>query len=538
VRDSVVINVSYFFGFASDGTLPSRSTIPGIARGAAMLYAAAEYRQEVCSGNMPPETIGKKATLLDSTAFKYMFHACRLPQLQEDVYRLYDPSRHTHVTVACNGHFFAMDIVDPDTGAPLSMPSLEAGLEAIVEKSGSMPSAESSLSWLTSQDRDAWATARTDLLQLEGMSEALEKLESGAFLLCLDDESALSKRELSTLYLHGSNVNFDKSYLNRWFDKSIQLICTLQHGKTGYLGEHSLMDGMPIVRFADHITKTTYSSAVRRSKELHGDKGGVPKVEIIFDEGLLEKISNSQTAMEHIEQAKSYYKKLVSSHDLQVQSFHGFGSSFIKKSGFSPDAFVQMAMQLATYRLFGEQVGTYEATQMRPYLHGRTETTRSVSPQSSAFLKGMGLRRGAHEQTPQEMLELLRDATTAHSNYIRSASQGYGVDRHLFGLSMLVTEGDATPTLFTDPLYTRAKRWRVSTSNLTHPNFDNWGYGEVVPDGVGLAYAVHSNRCIFNVTALREHDWTERLSYLLEEALLEMRDLVNEASVQNPQSKL
>lgn len=54
--------------------------------------------------------------------------------------------------------------------------------------------------------------------------------------------------------------------------------------------------------------------------------------------------------------AKHNYTKLVTDHDIQVQSFQGYGSNFIKKSGFSPDAYVQMAMQLATYRLWGEQV--------------------------------------------------------------------------------------------------------------------------------------------------------------------------------------
>jgi hypothetical protein len=36
---------------------------------------------------------------------------------------------------------------------------------------------------------------------------------------------------------------------------------------------------------------------------------------------------------------------------------------------------------------------------------------------------------------------------------------------------------------------------------------------------------VHKRGCIFNLTALKKWDWTERLSELLEEALLEMRDL-------------
>ena len=43
--------------------------------------------------------------------------------------------------------------------------------------------------------------------------------------------------------------------------------------------------------------------------------------------------------------------------------------------------------------------------------------------------------------------------------------------------------------------------------------------------GVGVGYGIKHNCCVFNITARREHDWTDRLSHLLEEALLEMRTL-------------
>lgn len=100
-------------------------------------------------------------------------------------------------------------------------------------------------------------------------------------------------------------------------------------------------------------------------------------------------------------------------------------------------------MQLATFRLFGEQVGTYEATQTRPFLHGRTETTRSVSTESAAFVQRLGLRPAMDEHvvvTRKEKLQLLKDAVNAHVKYIGSAAQAKGVDRHFFGLSMVVKE--------------------------------------------------------------------------------------------------
>lgn len=221
----------------------------------------------------------------------------------------------------------------------------------------------------------------------------------------------------------------------------------------------------------------------------------------------------------------------ISSQSNRAQSFQGYGSDFIKKAGHSPDAFVQVAMQLATYRLFGEQVGTYEATQVRPFLHGRTETTRAVSTQSAAFVKTMGLRpKNDHSDSVQRQLklDLLKKATVAHADYTVAAGQALGVDRHFFGLSLLVKEDEEKPALLSDPVFVRSKTWRTSTSHLTHPNFLNWGFGQVVEDGVGIAYSIHPKSCVFNVTALAKTNWTMKLSDLIEEALLEMQDLINQ----------
>lgn len=149
----------------------------------------------------------------------------------------------------------------------------------------------------------------------------------------------------------------------------------------------------------------------------------------------------------------------------------------MKQAGCSPDAFVQVAIQLASYRLFGEQVGTYEATQVRPFCHGRTETTRSVSTASEAFVKKMGMRPKMDEADPdlrKEKIALLKEAAKNHTAYTRAAAQGHGVDRHLFGLALLVNEGEEAPALYSDPVFARSKRWRLSTSHLTHPGLANW----------------------------------------------------------------
>jgi len=540
VRDSVVINVSYYFDFADDPGARNN-----ITRGAALLTAAAEYRQQVCSGQREADFVGRgdRRKPLCSTAYKYLFHACRIPRLEQDTYRIYDPAQVHHAIVARKGHFFRIDFCDPMTGDPYPLPILEQTLQTCIEKAD-LIEAETSphlpkLGWLTGQTRDECAKGRTALLEYGGepMKQAQEQLESGAILLCLDDEDVVSRQETACLYLYGGETSGE----NRWFDKSVQ-ICVGNNGKAGYCGEHSMMDGMPVLTFADHLTKQTYSKILEKQNSPTYTAPPTVHVEPIFGPELYPAI---EKASQLVQTAKLAHQEWTGQHALHVQTFHGYGSNFMKQSGFSPDAFVQIAMQLATYRLWGKQAGTYEATQVRPFLHGRTETTRSVSTDSANFVQACSLRPQWDEaQMGAQKLELLQKAVTSHVKCIGLAAQAQGVDRHFFGLSMIGgDDAPPLPDLYADPVFARAKRWRVSTSNLSHPKFENWGYGEVVPDGVGLSYSIQARHCQFSVTALKEHGWTDKLSHLLEESLLELRRIIEASNTgkdgeKNPKSRL
>jgi len=53
---------------------------------------------------------------------------------------------------------------------------------------------------------------------------------------------------------------------------------------------------------------------------------------------------------------------------------------------------------------------------------------------------------------------------------------------------MVIQDGEEVPEMFNDPLYTRAKYWILSTSAIFSKHFPVYGWGEVVPDGFGVAY--------------------------------------------------
>jgi len=284
VRDRSPINVSYFFQLQDDPTSFVGDGSVQVRRGAAMLWHMADYRYRVCSGTMPAETLGRQKKPLCSTAFKYMFHACRIPRREQDSYTIYDPSRHTHAIVSCGGHFFAVDFLD-ENGNVVPVQLLEERLQQCVESANdSLPRME--LGWFTAANRDEWADARQALIDEGGvpMEEALEKLQAGAMLLCLDDEEPVSRSECSHLLLHGMNPkDRDNKPCNRWFDKSIQIIVT-KNGKAGLLGEHTMMDGMPMVGFAEHVAKHSHQDAVKGSASYNGAANG--GVENIFESAI------------------------------------------------------------------------------------------------------------------------------------------------------------------------------------------------------------------------------------------------------------
>jgi carnitine O-acetyltransferase len=269
VRDSVVVNVSYFFHFKDDPTIITGSERANVKRAAALLYSTAEFRKGVCSGAMEPEVLGRQKIPLDSVAYKYMFNASRIPRRVQDTYRIYDPSRYAHAIVARKGNFFSINIVDKETGNPLPLSVLEEQLEQCINMADNIPSSRAKLGILTSTNRDTWADARETLLASGGdvMGKALEALESGAVVINLDDTNHTDIVKCSEMFLTGSKQSGD----NRWFDKSIQLIVD-NNGQAGCINEHSMMDGMPAVKYVDYITGTTYDEVKKRSVDAVADE--------------------------------------------------------------------------------------------------------------------------------------------------------------------------------------------------------------------------------------------------------------------------
>ncbi|CAO3699752.1 unnamed protein product [Rhizopus microsporus] len=509
-RDPVVVYVSYFFAYKDD----KLRRVPA-QRAAAITTAALEFKKLIITKTLEPEYAKGEPMCMDS--YKYMFNNCRIAHKPSDLKATFDPIKNTHIIAIRKNKFYFIDTVY--NGQQLSTKEFEQQFQRVIDDAGDIKGIPVGV--LTSENRDKWCDYRDDLLAANpNNKKIMEKIESASFVVCLDDLTPFTRDELVRACWHGDGRN-------RFFDKPLQFI-VFDNGKAGFMGEHSCMDGTATCRLNEYVC-----DGLARNLVNHGSdhvRTDIPKPE------QLQFVLNNKVE-KAIETAEKDFDELIGNHEMTVLAYNAFGKNFIKKMKCSPDAFAQMAIQLAYYKMFGTSRPTYESAQTRKFQRGRTETCRSVSAESIAFVKTMEDPNASN----QEKVAKLRAALKAHGQYMAQAVNAHGVDRHLFGLKNSLREGEQKPELFTDPAFAYSSHWYLSTSQLTSEHFDGYGWGQVVNDGFGVAYMIKNNALQFNVASVKDLEvhgkkyinGTHRFKQALEEACDDMRDaLLAEAPAQ------
>ncbi|KAI7861826.1 acyltransferase ChoActase/COT/CPT [Spinellus fusiger] len=499
-RDPVVIYVSYFFVYKDDKLrkLPAQ-------RAAAITTAALEFKKAVLEQTLEPEYAKGEPMCMDS--YKYMFNNCRIPHKPSDYETQSDPLANNHVIVIRKNKFYTVPTVHE--GRPLSTHELQAQYERVIELAGTDKGP--ALGVLTANNRDCWTTDRALLLKNSANKKAMDIIESASFVVCLDDQSPVTRDEASRACWHGDGRN-------RFFDKPLQFV-VFENGKAGFTGEHSCMDGTTTCRLNEYITHGLAQNTVQHG---HSTRTLPAPSQLSF---------HLTPAIEQaIKTAEDSFDALIDRHDLTVLAYNAFGKQQIKKFKSSPDGFAQMVIQLAYYKMFGVNRPTYESGQTRKFQRGRTETCRSVSTASVHFCKVM---EDPHASTEAKIAGF-RAAIASQGAYMGAAVNGQGVDRHLFGLKNSLLPGEPKPALFTDPANAYSSHWYLSTSQLSSEHFDGYGWGQVVNDGFGVAYIIKNNSLQFNVASVKDLEvhgkkyinGTRQFKQCLEDAANDLRDIL------------
>ncbi|KAH6997489.1 acyltransferase ChoActase/COT/CPT [Ilyonectria sp. MPI-CAGE-AT-0026] len=501
-RDPVVPYVSYFYSHRDDRRRRDPSK-----RAAAITTSVLEFKKMVDAGTLEPEYMKKLPICMDS--YKWMFNASRVAAKPADYPVKFSPDEHKHIIVIRKNQFFK--IQHEIDGKQLNASELEQQFKRVYKAAYRVPAVGA----LTSENRDIWTDAREILLQASPNNKAaLEAIEAASFVVCLDDAAPVTSEERAHQYWHGDGAN-------RWYDKPLQFIVN-DNGTSGFMGEHSMMDGTPTHRLNDYVNDLIFGNKLDFSD---------PSIRSNLPEPQLVKFDIDQKVQTEIDRATKDFHDVISQHQLAVQGYQGYGKGLIKKFKCSPDAYVQMIIQLAYFKMYGKSRPTYESAATRRFQLGRTETCRTVSDESVAWCQAM--EDGSLDDKTR--VDLFRKAINGHLEYITAASDGKGVDRHLFGLKRLLEPGQDVPSIYKDPAFAYSASWHLSTSQLSSEFFNGYGWSQVIDAGFGIAYMINENSLNFNVVS--KGLGSDRMSYYLSEAASEMRDLLT-PTLEPPKAKL
>lgn len=160
-------------------------------------------------------------------------------------------------------------------------------------------------------------------------------------------------------------------------------------------------------------------------------------------------------------------------------------------------------------------------------------TGRTVSDESVSFCRAME----DSSVSPTRCAQLFRAAIHAHTKYISDACEGYGVDRHLFGLKQLLPPDTPKPGIFTDPANAYSSSWFLSTSQLSSEWYDGYGWSQVIDEGFGVAYMINEDHLNFNVVC--KGLGADRFKYYLGQAADDIKEVMEAEVMQDaPKAKL
>lgn len=465
---------------------------PQTAAAAKLLAATLDFKVQLDAEAVKPDA--SRDGPMDMNQYARLFAHARLPHATRDTLVNFGrspeglPYPHfattfrganpRHVAVIVDGRVYALDVLRED-GTPMPVDDLEAGLRQLqaVARTDGNGGGLVNVPTLTAEDRTVWAAARAELASHPDNARSLDTIDSALLVLALESETPATPEGYSESLLLGGDGQ-------RWFDKHQFVV--FPDGEAGGNFEHAPGDGTTVLGMLAHVKAAVGSLSVTGAgSAAAANVRACPFVPV-------------GGAAESVDAACRERAALMASFNTAVKQVP-IGASRIKLHNCSPDAFAQMAMQLAAFRLHdGNMLATYESNSTRGFLHGRTETVRSASVEALRFCRAINRSPG------RDALAKLHDAVAAHGAYVKMSKDGFGVDRPLYGLKNIAVEaGETLHPLFTDASFALSNSWRLSTSHVGGPS-KLFTFGPVVGDGYGVGYFVSPDLMMFDVTA-----WTD-----------------------------
>ncbi|XP_069032279.1 carnitine O-acetyltransferase b [Embiotoca jacksoni] len=474
-----------------------------------LIAAVLDFKAKINTGQLPVEYMRGKPLCME--LYPLLFSSCRIPGPKHD-YISHSRRPATHITVVRNYQFFQLDVYNSD-GSRMTESQIHAQLLRI--RSQSWKTDKEPMGILTSEHRHTWGEAYNRLLRDKLNKESVRLIETGLFSLCLDspvmrisDEKYASRKAAQILHGGGTFSNSG----NRWFDKTLQFVVG-EDGSWGLLYEQATAEGPPIATLLHHILEYCEKPDPKRA----------PLVPLPMPKKLYFHIDRE--IKRDIEMAKRNLDILINDLDVNVFNFKVFGKELPKQHKLSPNSFIQVALQLAYYRVHSEVCPVCDIASQRMFRGGRTEFIRSPTNEALKFI----LAFDDPSVSREAKLELLRKAINAHAALTEQVVRGHGIDRHLLGLKLqAIEQGLSIPKIFMDTGFGLATHWKLRTGQIPANTDSVMCFGPLVPDGYAVCYNPQGDHVHFSITAFNccEETNAETLARTLKETLCHLQELL------------
>ncbi|KAL7307502.1 hypothetical protein TKK_0000680 [Trichogramma kaykai] len=521
-RSPIMVN-SNFYGIDAILMHPTRVQS---ARAASVIHSCLQYRRLIERQDLEPILV-QGIVPLCSWQYERVFNTTRIPGIETDKIVHFNDSK--HVVVYHKGKYFRLPIYHKNR---LLQPcEIELQIQSILDDTSSPYEGEERLASLTGGERVHWAKSREEHFARGINKISLDLIEKAAFVVALDDVPyEFDKSHPEKLDNYGRILLHGKGH-DRWFDKSFTL-CVGSNGRIGFNAEHSWADAAVMSHVWEYIL--VEDSIMSQFKE-DGHTKGTPEFTPPMPTRLQWDLSPK--ALQAIETAYLVAEELVNGLDLRIYVHDLYGKGFMKKSKVSPDAYIQMALQLAYYRDAGKFSLTYEASMTRLYREGRTETVRPCTIESVAWVKAMENKNA----TVQDRHKYFMAAVAQHQRGYQDAMCGKGIDRHLFCLYVVSKYLEVDSPFLKEVL---SEPWRLSTSQTPHGQTSKLdlkkypdcisaggGFGPVADDGYGVSYIIAGEDMIFFHISSKfacPKTSSKKFADEIKKALMDMKELFTE----------
>ncbi|KAG2462390.1 CPT1A palmitoyltransferase, partial [Polypterus senegalus] len=486
-RGPIMVNSNYY---AMDYLYVNPSKIQA-ARAGNTVYTIMLYRRKLDREEIKPLMVQNTIPMC-SSQYERMFNTSRIPGVETDVIQHMRDSK--HIVVYHKGRYFKVWMYHD--GRLLKPRDIELQMQRILDDNSEPQPGELKLAALTAGDRVPWANARQQYFCKGKNKQSLDAVEKAAFFMTLDDtEQGYNKEDpVTSLDQYAKSLLHGKCH-DRWFDKSFNFI-VYKNGTMGLNAEHSWADAPIVGHLWEQVL--SYDSFQLKYRD-DGHCKGEPNLSIPVPQRLQWDISqelSSSTVLHFqcqmvIERSLAVAQALADDVDSHTFLFTSFGKGLIKKCRTSPDAFVQLALQLAHFR-------------------------------------------------NDDRLKLFKLASEKHQQLYRLAMTGAGIDRHLFCLYVVSKYLGVDSPFLKEVL---SEPWRLSTSQTPHQQLELFdlvknpdhvtsggGFGPVADDGYGVSYIIVGERLInFHISSKLSSPETDshRFGRNINQAMLDILALFN-----------